>query len=155
MIGHCSEKSFLLDSVWPAMPAPLIELGEAMGRSWVAFVSQPRGQFSADVGPVQINVLSCALAAMTPFGCIWWLTSDAAGQDGSAAPGGRGDVAAVLRSDGSAHGLDCAWRPREQRPAKGELRLLGPTRLPDARLRFFGWHKMKRRFFRDAVPMLI
>eukprot|EP01045_Picozoa_sp_COSAG04_P027874 COSAG04_NODE_4181_length_2251_cov_22.131041_2_plen_186_part_00 len=42
VIGHCSEKSFLLDSVWPAMPAPLIELGEAMGRSWVAFVSQPR-----------------------------------------------------------------------------------------------------------------
>ena len=40
VIGHCSEKSFLLDSVWPAMPAPLIELGEAMGRSWVAFVSQ-------------------------------------------------------------------------------------------------------------------
>ena len=42
VIGHCSEKSFLLDSVWPAMPAPLIELGEAMGRSWVAFVSRPR-----------------------------------------------------------------------------------------------------------------
>ena len=51
VIGHCSEKSFLLDSVWPAMPAPLIELGEAMGRSWVAFVSHP--------------LLSCALAAMT------------------------------------------------------------------------------------------
>ena len=54
VIGHCSEKSFLLDSVWPAMPAPLIELGEAMGRSWVAFVSR--------------HVFSCA--DMTPFGRI-------------------------------------------------------------------------------------
>ena len=47
VIGHCSEKSFLLDSVWPAMPAPLIELGEAMGRSWVAFVSRPTRVVSA------------------------------------------------------------------------------------------------------------